>query len=1058
MKKRESKINLILIILLTLILINLTLINSEEQIKDIDNNGIIDEKDIAYHYGKNLDDFIIQKETIRESVLKNEESRKEFLKAVESSEENKKKFIELWSKKDNQNKPLISDKSKNSLWQQIVKNEKSEDYLKQITNNLFHKSYDSQEEIQKITLQNPEKLVWQENKIGIKNNEDELTLWLDLEKTPFWMREINFNGENFDCKFNTGTKIKNIKFSGGTIGKSGELIRPDGKRVGAQMNEGIQSIKYDNANKQFIVKYNFMNGEAKTLTIGESDLTSEVRNQLMGTINDNGEVGKIIRDVLGKVDNLGIDFRQADKGGVPTQNMLNVLYEGESKPNNGPETIEINYDENNNPKVDVKNSGTLVTTNAHGEIERIYEQWAYNEGSENEAGAFVFDSTGEIKAAQNGMIHVRDVGTAYTSRVELIGVNIARNSLVDAIARNDQKAVLEAVFAKGEKIVDDLGASLSIREVLDAGYEVGSPEKNLAKVQQELLGILKQELENPELAIEYKTQIQSAIQKITSNLEQSGKNLLEYSFTRGKEQSQLTESERKIIQETTKSAANEIKSAITDLLSDPEQLKNLVKYNQKTITNSNGEKETIYEYYGNNEETNKFLREYLKQRTSSIVDTFGTNTPVETMNSVLYELKDLIGQQESLSNNAELIKKINAEIDKIDFQKEVETAIGQSKKQQNSEWKSSLQSQISTILSPHLDNPQPISSAISSLVSEVEEKIKQETQDLQNRLRQDFTEQDSKYKNNIYIDTYLNKVEVESDKVVIFDTINPLNEFKATSTRKQSDHEESVIQLWANGNRAVVFDGTETKVERINGQNYIDIEKITNTRTGDILKLSNTYYGYKIYDPSQLVMKSNNLMSVGWRRAHPIFQTIVQGPIEGDIATNPDSKVEIILGSNNPTLLTRIGFRIVGGIPVSEQSEIMKQGIATAIQSLKDSAGGEENFQNSFNEVNNFFNEIESTGAKIPQLITDTAYMAEHLDELNKIADALASTPPLGLRDKIVITGTYMQIGGSRKIQMSPEIHRMILRATAANPINRHWSIRKAISMAKKEPELEDFF
>jgi len=1053
--KKESRfvISLGCIMLLVLVVLNVGFVFSATAVPgDLNGDGKVDAEDEAYKYGMDLNEFLKKSPNFQKRIL--EKHLDSFMKGLSKDGKGTDKILELWFKKDDEDKSLLGDEMKNKLWQSFVKSENtdSNEYLMKIANKLFDEKYKdmkwkdpSKVGIKEVVLENPENLIWKGNKIGLTDDEGNLKLWIDLENIPRWMTKIKFDGEKFDLEFNTGYGTKKVKINGGSIGLSGELIGPNGKVIGVHMGEGIKSIIYNNEKKQFEIKYDF-DGKEETLTLSEKDLPKEIRKNLMGFVNAGGVVGDEIRKALGNLDGMGVNFRD-NEGGVAAQNVLNVLYGGNK---DKAEVIEVEYDDKGNPEIRVSDGGTIVTINSQGQVERTYTHWA-TEGDEDytkdEKGIFRFSSSGEIKAAQNAILDVVGFGQTHFSRDELIGVDIIRNSLVDAVLRGDEKAILEAVFKKGAGIVEELGLSLSLQELQQEGYKLSLDGTNLQKVQIQLMDILTRELKDENLKIEYKTKIQDALNILTSNLEQSGSNLIE-SMLSGVGGSLTDEQRADLIEGPRKLAIEELESAMGQILSNPDEIKKLL------ISQKEGA-------------TNEYIKAYLKSRINPNLQTPGANEILDFISKTRAEF----GLEPGMTSE-ELETKINGFIDSPNYHKMIAEAI--EKVGDSSAGSSTLEADINTALKNFFNSQnvlantpsgdkESMAGAIAGLVSEANGKIQEERRSLQQRLKDDFrireegVEYKPEYENRVVIDTYLNEVYVKSDKVVIFDSDIPLNEFRAESTRKEGDHTESVIQLWSRGNKVATFDGEKTRVERIGGQrDYASIERIVNGRTGDVLKLGTDSYGYSLYDPLKLVHKSSGLLSIGWRRAHSILQTTVMGPLEGDIAANPDSSVTMTVGGS--TLISRLIMKFAGGIPVSPHESAIKNGIDFIIQGLRDMAGGEQKLNGRFNQIDGWISQIEETGAEVPQIITDTYYVSKNLRELDQLANFIGNTQNLQSGSQVVFTGTYISIDG-RKLEVNPAIHRSVLRAVAANPVNRHWNFRQAIGIKKQGgPQKGDLF
>jgi hypothetical protein len=991
-----------------------------DELLDLNGDGKIDEHETAYFYGAKPEKLTEVDPELQTLMV--EEYWDAFLAGFEGYIEdpaNKPKLVDLFLRQEN-GENVLNDDLKNKLWETFSPEKRSE-YLKLMVNKMLSEQYEGRV-LEEVNLNDEGQLKWVGNKLGLMNDEGKLTAWIDLDNLPRWVKKINFEEGKFNLNFDTGNGRKNIIFDGGTIGTLGELINPEGKRVGARMAEGLTSIKFNSENRQFEVKYNFK-GEERTLTLDENDLPADVRAKITEALS-NEATGAKIQEILGDLDGLGLDFLAGTTGGVPTQNMLNVLYGGDKEYE---ETIEISYDENNDIEIKASGGGTIVSTDAQGKVQRVYEQWYENKADPGDDQEVIlrFDANGEIEAGRNAKINVVGFGTAYLTRAELAGVDIVRNSFIDGVLRGDKKAVLEAAFKRGEDIIDELGLSLNVKDI---------SQLSLPQVEKQIMDILRAELENPDLTIEAKNQIQSAMDAISSNLEQSGENLIDYFLTG--ERTDLTADEQRIRGYVVDTVRAEVEGALTDILSNPQEVKELTRLLDE-------ENRGLVD----KDRTNEFLRTLLRNRVAG--EAFDAFTHTQLVDSV----GDLLRQQGTDISETLSPERINAMIDEFDIHGAVVEAL---ERPQTGNWKDSVRSRIlegMTEKAPDIDagTREGIADSIVSLLTDVETRVQEEVGGLQQRIRDELVEE-SEYTTGIRMDTYLGEVHAYGNKVIFFNAQTPLREFKATSTRQPGDNPESVIHLWSKGQEIAVFDGQETSVTRQRFRNGVSIGNIENTNSGYSAKFAKTSYGsYSLYDPSKLVVKANSVLSVGWRRAHPILQTVVQGPLEGDIAASEDSKIIMTIGGAQPTFLTRMGMRRMekkqGGIPVAEGGEAMRQQLSTVLQRIEQQIGM-DTYNQKVGEVGALFDQIGATGAEVPQIITDAYHIAANPNELMQVANFLETSSGLKLGDQVIITGSYIDMAG-RRLQVSPELHRTILRGLSANAelLNRHLTIREALAL-----------
>jgi hypothetical protein len=245
-----------------------------DELLDLNGDGKIDEHETAYFYGAKPEKLTEVDPELQTLMV--EEYWDAFLAGFEGYIEdpaNKPKLVDLFLRQEN-GENVLNDDLKNKLWETFSPEKRSE-YLKLMVNKMLSEQYEGRV-LEEVNLNDEGQLKWVGNKLGLMNDEGKLTAWIDLDNLPRWVKKINFEEGKFNLNFDTGNGRKNIIFDGGTIGTLGELINPEGKRVGARMAEGLTSIKFNSENRQFEVKYNFK-GEERTLTLDENDLPADVR-------------------------------------------------------------------------------------------------------------------------------------------------------------------------------------------------------------------------------------------------------------------------------------------------------------------------------------------------------------------------------------------------------------------------------------------------------------------------------------------------------------------------------------------------------------------------------------------------------------------------------------------------------------------------------------------------------------------------------------------------------------------------------------------------------------
>jgi len=737
------------------------------------------------------------------------------------------------------------------------------------------------------------------------------------------------------------------------------------------------------------------------------------------------------KDVLENLDDYGIDFLAGTEGDLKTQNMISVLYGG-SYDNEG--VVEINYDEKGRPVIKTTGGADLVSIDSRGMIERYYKQWyskdsltnsdadssefvkKYNRGKgkdsqiSDEAAVFSFGSNGEIESAQNAQVSVPGFATAYTARNEMTGVHIVRNTFADAIIRGDNKRIVEAVLAKGSGILEEFGiSSFSIKDGLRVARET-----NIRDVEQKLMKILQDELNNPDLAIEVKAQINEAINTISYHLESKTSNVID-SFMISDGQGQLSESQRNFRNSLMDGMEREIEGAVSHLLQDPDALKELAKY-------AYGGAE-----FGNPDKANEVIQSLLKEKLNR-----------ETMDKFVDGINFGTGFDNYLKNKLKDQFPTSAEITGFIDGLKISEVIGQGLKSDSSS--ASIQDMI-------FENVPSIKKEdagfLAGFINIMQKKIDVEGRKALDEIKADL--KPAEYKNNIIMDTYLNEIYVEGDEEMVVNVDNPLEKFSAKSLSA-----EGSIALFSRGQRVASFSGENINVPTRGFRSGTSINRIINENSGNTLKFAQTFPGsYELYDPSRQVVKSSSVLSVGWLRAHALFSTEVNGPLEGDIADSAESNVVMTIGGRRPGLLMRLGVWLMGGVPISPGGDAMRNVLNEVTSRIKNGVYA-EGYNQGLEGSGSFINWAKDSGAEIPSVITDTHYVAGHVDELYQFSDFIGSASNLQLGDKLVFTNSYIEMSG-RRLQMSPEMHRTILRAVADNPINKRLGFIQAYKLYKNK-------
>ncbi|VVB78448.1 Uncharacterised protein [uncultured archaeon] len=865
----------------------------------IKNKDSASKQDLTYCYGKNIDDFVKLPHATQESYFK--KNPEQFLKGLsESIDENKvgkqeakknlDKFADSWIKKDDKGN-VLSDDVKNKVWKHFSEGGKQNDFFKSVANKLFWQKYDSVSKSEKwkdpskvgidsVNLNDKDgKLVWKGNKLGLVDSKGEFNGWVDLENPARWLDKVEFNDGKFNLGFDTGFGKKDRSFSQGTIGKMGELIGPDGKEIGARMNEGLTSVEFKD--NKFVCTYKTGEKE-KTISIGPNDLGDQLFNNIKDAIKegaknnpslkiDTSNLDSITKDQISEalkgVGQIGVDFRSADsssQSAFPTNNRLNVLWgKGDNK-------MDISYDSKGNPELKAYDGAMAVTTTIKGGTNVVAKQWSLNDNNAPEAGVFRFNKYGEFVAGQNTIFSLYNkdnsqFGTTYLSRAELIGVNIVDNSFANALARGDPKAAAEAVLKDSDIIKRTLSSP--------GGFDTKA----------ELLSYIKEQLKSPETSVELKNRLSDALASFEKNYDIGAGNLMTYAISGNAE---LSPQDKATVDAASRTAVDALKAGANQFFSDPSNAEALLR----------GDKGSL----------NKFLNAYLGDRLADpslsgiISNDFSESVAKiaskgKTTSQLLSEINGGIDFESLIDQSGQTAgdpaKLVAENIDK------------RLRDLQETGYKVDDQTSVKIPISDN--DRQAITNAVTSIVSEAESKISQERQAFRERMKQDM-ELSSPYKNQITIDQQLKEVKVESDKVVYYDAKTPLNEFSGKSTKTAQSDSGSVINLWSNGRPVLTFDGDKTYAPGLVAQeNYYPIGSMVNAAIpGKSWTLMNLGEGYNIYDSKQVVEKfadwgTATVVAKGFEIPFSTTYNVIRGNIKGDIGADPNAAVSITYQPNS---------------------------------------------------------------------------------------------------------------------------------------------------------------
>lgn len=1001
---------------------------------------------MAFEYGKDIDKFLDKDADGLRSYI-GRKYFEEFYKGIKENPKSLEKLRTSWfDMRDG--KALLDDEFKQKLWDRLIKEDKG--FAKELAKKAFERLKSKYPELygnnhKGISEFNIEKegLVWKGNKLGIPGKDGEVTGWIDFDNLQRWITKIDYKEDGkFYLSFDTGNGLKKVSFDKGSIGSMGELIGPDGKTIGTRMNEGLQSIIFNADRESFTVKYHF-EGEEKSIEVGKSDIDPEIfqnlRDQMQAGNADNPEAQKyrellegIMSDLNGlgtkpdpeeikrELNGLGIDL-SAGNGPhkLPTDNMINVLHGGNY---DNEEIINIDYDEKGNPKIAAALGGTIVTTDYLGKVKAQYRQFyskdgivgkgqdsnldylKKNNGEIDEFAEFSFSKDGEIKAAKNARVQLfqqdKSFGTIFTSRSEMEGIEVVRNSFVDAISRGDVSKIVNS-------IINEPGFSEKIDKAL-AGEDVD--------MKIELMRILHENLQDPNLKTELRNKMNFALEATIQNLEQSEANMLLFYATMGREVDGLSEYNQQAVDNAISSVTDETREAVREILRDPSVLKVLADY-----------KDT-----GNKEEFNRVLKATLKNRVGSLQSFYSnplTDQIAESILTATTTVKKPVDIRDWVNSNT-----ISSVVDSIDFH---ELFTNEDIRRQLEQGASPSEFIVNALKEKSRglvkdDEIEGIGRTFDFFINEIEAKVKQEKKTLKANIERDLKAKND-YPTTIKVDMQAKSLEYSGNKYMSFDANVPMSSIKVDSKRTSTDHADSVFVLYSSGMPVVKIDGDKTFTGRIvNNVAYQPINRIINLNENNPkggLKLDTAGgfdTGYSLYYPEALVSK-RHMVTAGLLRAHPAMQTTIIAPGEGDIGSNPDARVEMtnVIGSDSGRQLFGRIFAIAAdlflpeGIPLDQAMADPQSQARQRIDMMFEKMGGREDAAKMISAGDRILSFAQDEGITFDRQLEmqDKVAAGKNIvangfdnSDLGKMFDFISSGK-LAKGESIVITPTSLSVG-----------------------------------------------
>ena len=880
-------------------------------------------------------------------------------------------------------------------------------------------------------------LAFDGSKLGIPSQEGKFEAWVDFDKIPRWTKKIELitstvNGKEvtsfkfqFKTRFGGGTRT--VLFSKGTIGPNGEIIGPDGVPIGSRMSDGIKSISL-NKDGKFEVKY-MVGDKEKTLVLENSELKKAISNlkeQLAKKGVDTSNVN--VEDILNKISGRAFTAGQvsgADSNGLVFSNQLNVLFGNQDSGN--VDQIDISYDSNGNPEIKTKGTASIVTTGFDGRV--LVGAGVWGSADPTKEAILRYNKYGELKEAQNAMIDA-NVATVYAPAGKFTKIDIVENSIAEAILRGDKKVAIESALTQAG-VVD---------KILAKGVDKSNAEA-------EIMEAVFAELNKATGSTTFQNRLNEAKDVLEKNLETSITNLITF----GTPQEDLT-GKRRLASDLT----SETESALRKFVENPDNLKAL----------ATGDKTALKTY----------LKEYVK-----------SNPLLENLDTEIAQ--NVIGL--SGKTPTEVKQKFQEYIDGPEFEKLISDTIegntGTNSKSTGQRLAESIKEKLSTLKvgDKPLDlgtTPDNIGSYVDKLITQAQAKVLAERENFQKNVRADLetnygTEsvlRIDKSSGEIFAQGNNNNLIVEIQSTLNKVTVNPIGSSKIT-VYSYGDYNQPLAEFTSSG----------TNIPTTALANSYQVGSIVNKNfPNQAFTVQNFGEGYKVYDSKEVVTKF-----AGWGTATVVkggipligsisipFNTnfnVINAGVSGDIADNPDSKIEITYKPNTNwgplpgrffigRLINRIIARFANAQAQKKPLELSTFG--TALQ---------ENLDKRYNEIASNFNGDPAGFTKLTGSLTQLTTMAQkngvsisrqsELDDTLSVLKSMSAgkqeyyarfqpiinalnANKISYGQKLEITPTQIIAGGRVIYQPSTSDEqaalRMFLRDTNPNKLTEHRTIK----------------
>lgn len=963
----------------------------------------------AEKYGENLIGLIgtpgYDSETV-ESFFNDPESEKAFFRGfgtVWKDENKKQELVKNFLLKDGKGNAKIPDKVKIKILEYLSTQESGDVHNKFLSDiakekiknyNLKGNVFDGVN----IPKEKIKDLIFQGSKLGVPNKDGGVEMWVDFDKIPRWTKKIELIGvseggkqvDKFKIEFKTGNGpgTKTVIFSKGTIGQNGEVIGPDGYRIGSNMPEGIQSIGINSEGK-LEVKYK-VNEKEKVLTLENADLRKSI-SELKERLSKNGinfDVDEVLKKLNGKILTTG-KASGPDSNGLVFSNQLNVLF-GNTQAGYL-DQMEISYDGNGNPEFKTKGTATVTTTGFNGRILDAAESWKYGTDSFTKEAILKYNAYGELKEAQNAMI-TTEIARVYAPEGKFTKINIVESGIADAISRGDfksafesgvmQSGVIEIILAKGDK----------------------------SNVQEKVIQAIYQSLNDATGSTTFQNRLNDAKNLLEKSIDASLTNLLTFG-TPGEDVS----GKEKLANDLSSGAA----SALRSFVEDPANLKAL----------ATGDKNTLKTYLKGYISENPLLENLDTEIAGKIIG-FTGKTPEE----VKKEFQNLINSKEfddlittTINENTGSGSKSNG----FDSKK-IGKIVGDKVKERLND-----KTKISIDLGKIPDN---LGNYVSDLVTRGIDNVKAEIANSEKSILENLK---SSYGNDpvLRVDKSTGEIFAQGDNRLVIEVASTMNKVTVNPIGNGN------IRLYSYGvhNQPLVeFSAGNTNIPTGSITNSYQIGLIVNQNIpNQIFTVQDFGQGYRVYDAKEVVNKF-----AAWGTATvtkegiPIIGSIsvpfntlynvINAGASGDIADNPNSKVEITYKPNTDwgpmpgrffigRIINRIANRKANEMAqqrpfeLSEMSDTLIKGLNDQYNLMynsfnKDTSG----FTKTANQLTMLVNTAQKLGATIPR-------QTEISDSLSMLQSMSAGKPEFLSRFQPLINALNSnQISYGQSIQITP--------------------------------------